>query len=454
MKLKLRVCLALLVCGLTAPVWAGSVYVPMATDVEIDGIRYKTEVLVANDGGVERRLDTFFIPTETDGTERQGIPAETLTVNPDGSRVLGTVAPAGATGMLEISGAPQILVQARLVPVGAGDNRVGTSLPVVSSQNAFTATDTASVIGWVRSDVLVTDYVIVNLGQEPASCSIDLYTNTGDELISTAVIAMAPLGHRQFDDALGFIGIEDISAVRSITSCDKAFYVFARVLNRETGETAVLLPSSQLEDSVFQVPGEEPPPPPCPSDATCFSEPGTFFVPTAQQEVLRIPFPLDPGVYREIRVQMDVTFGNWWGPNTSGSHNIFWLARNRNRDLFGYVNVRGPNNNSIFMRHGIGQPQGQKPKVSRNYAFQTGATYRFIYTYDTRQNNVKLIVQNASGQELFQLNSVPDAANVAIGNNDTMLMDIGFPRNPAEAESNDVPTYGWQYKDLELQFIP
>lgn len=65
-----------------------------------------------------------------------------------------------------------------------------------------------------------------------------------------------------------------------------------------------------------------------------------------------------------------------------------------------------------------------------------------------------MIVQNSSGDELFRLTGVPNVNRVSIEPSDTMLIDIGFPRVPSEPGSNDVPTYGWQYKDLTLQFIP
>ena len=79
---------------------------------------------------------------------------------------------------------------------------------------------------------------------------------------------------------------------------------------------------------------------------------------------------------------------------------------------------------------------------------QEGHTYHLEYTYDTRQNFLKLDVRE-NGTVLATINGTPNTNVIGFATGDLGIIDIGFDgSNPAE-----VPTYGWEYKNIEIQWL-
>lgn len=437
-------------CGLAAPVTADTVYVPLAIDLTEAGVNYTTQVWISNRGGEERRFSAYFIPDTTNGTNRPSQPAAEITVQPGRTIVLTDIAPAGSRGLLEISGAPQLSVAARLVPTVKSVEGVGAALPILSSATMIPAGTTVQLQGWERSTGEVSDFGLVNLAHETASCQVEVIGPNGAPLIPTAVLSLQALTQVNFVDVLGLIGQNNISSVRASVTCDQPFYPYTASLNPTTGAVTVTSPSQDLT-STLRRPGDVPPPTTCTPGATCFEFPGVVHSPTSNNRVGRLEMDVPDGRYSIIKAQVDVFIGNWAANNTSGTHNVFWLALDKNKNLYGYVNVKGPNANTIFVRHGIGQPQGQKPRIDGGLALPTGRTYRFAYLYDTNQRVIELIVSDvATGQVLKVLNGAPDVNAIQVGGGETFLMDFGFGgQNP-----NEPPQFGWRYENVLFEIIP
>jgi len=450
MTRRLACCLALLlVCGLAAPLSAGTVYVPLAVDVEINGVQYATEILISNRGVEDRRFSTFFIPNGTNGTNRPDGAADEISVLPGRTIVLTNVAPAGSRGMLEISGAPQLSVAARLVPIVDGVEQVGAALPVLSSSNLIPAGTLVQLQGWERSDVAVSDFGLVNLGHTSSLCEVDVFGPGGAALIPTALLNVPALTGVQFIDVLGLIGVQQLAAVRASVVCDQPFYAFTAAFDPAGVEVTVTGPSQDLS-SALTVPGEEPPPASCGQGTLCFEVPGVFHQPTSNNRVNRQAISVPAGVYTTIRAQVDIFIGSWSASNQSGLHNVFWLALERNRNLYGYVNLRGPNRNTILVRHGIGQAQEDKPRIEKALTLSAGRTYHVDYLYDTAQRVIEVTVTDQSGQVLSVVNSAPDVNRINVGAGETFFMDFGFTgENP-----NEPPTFGWRYENLLVELTP
>lgn len=444
---KILGCLALLlIAPLTA--MAGNVYVPLATDQVIDGVRYRTQTWVTNENADPRQFVVYFIPSDTDGTDRDEESGEATAVNPGRTLLVPSLVDEGELGMLEISGAPDIVIGARMVATREGVTNLGTAVPVVSSENMYDADDVAHLQGWIRSDDLRSDYGIINLGGDRASCSIAVYRNDGSQILSTVVISVPPLGHRQFDDALGILGEQEISAVRSETSCDQPFYVYLRTYDRATGEVTFTRPGKSLGDSILSVPGAAPPPPACPAGAECIDLLATAYVPRQGEPTRVIDIGLPPAHYKSARLQLDVFHGGWQNP-TNGTHNLFWLAVNGNRDLYGYLNFKGPNTNEILFRHGIGMRHVDKPKIQVPFAAVPGQTYHIDYLYDAAGGKIEAVI-SSGGQELERIVTTPNVNRIRLDPGDVML--ISFSYEPG-VNFNEPPTYGWRYQNLHLQFF-
>ncbi len=176
-----------------------------------------------------------------------------------------------------------------------------------------------------------------------------------------------------------------------------------------------------------------------------FSLPGVIHRPRLAAPVRRVAVDVPAGTYRVLELELSVTHGGWARQRPKGVHNVFWLARDRNRDLFGYVNVR--NQNQVFLRHGIGQRQPDKARVAKGMAWPPGTTYRFHYLYDTRGRRIELTVRDA-GRAVAKLQDVPDVAAIVLGAQQRLLVDLGFTGtdNP-----NEPATLGWTYRDLVVR---
>jgi hypothetical protein len=453
MKFKTLGVAALLVLCSVSPALAGSVYVPAATDHVVEGVRYQTQVWVTNNDEDLRQFTSYFIPTESDGTERPENWGDTSAIPAGGTMLLGSVAGSGETGMLEISGAPLIVVTARMVATKDGVTGLGAAIPVISSKNLFAADTVAHNQGWVRSGDLRSDFGLVNLGPEEATCSISVFRSDGSQIQNTAVITVPPLTQRQFDDALAILGVQAISAVRSETSCDQPFYSYLRTYERITGDVFLTLPTHTIGESTLNPPGTQTPPPQsaCTTPGVlCYSKPGTFFVPTVANDYRRETWNVPAGDYTKLRMRVDIVHGGWTAPS-SGLHLAFWLARDgRHRNLYGFAGFKGPGSNSLLFRHGIDLEAGAKPKFTRNFQAIPGQTYKIDFVYNTSPRTLSMKLMDANGNVIHEIVDRPNVNTIHLAQGEPITADFSNVRgaNPIEP-----PSYGWQYRNLLMELF-
>lgn len=451
MSLKRAGWLAAAALLLTQPLWAGTIYVPFAADIQIDDVRYETQIWVSNKGIENRRLTSYFIPAGADGTDRPtDVTYPSITVGGLTTVLVNDLSPTDTVGLFEISGAPQLVVSSRIIPVGQGGQ--GASLPVISSENLLAAGDSVHLQGLARDSDLVTDFGLVNLSQNQASCTVENFAAGGASLANSAVVTVPKVSMLRYADVLGLLGQQQISGVRTTVSCDQTFYTFAIVFNRASHEINVLSPAEGLTSTLTR-PGDTPPPPPPSScgatGVVCFEEPGIFHTPTNGNKVRRIEFPVPSGRYSKLHLRMEVRHGGWKSPST-GLHNIFWLAKDRNFNLYGYVNLRGPNRDTVLIRHGVRQEATAKAKIELAFGAVPGQTYVFDYTYDPSQRFLTLLIKDLQGNILFTANGVPNVNAVNVDPGEKFVMDFGFP----DDNPNEPSTIGWNYQNLTLEFIP
>ncbi len=453
MKRVLIGCLALVLSGMAIPAFAGTVYIPIINeDGAVTGIDYQTKLWVSNQGSVDRRFTTLNLGLDTDGVQRDIVAQPTTTLVPaDSTKVLQVSGAAANSGLLEVVAAPQLAISARL---GAADNGVlGASLPVITSENLTSADGEVFLQPWVTDATRVTDLYVVNLGHETASCRVDAVRANGTLVFPGAVLSFKPVSMRSFVDVLGILGQEVLGDVRARVSCDQEFFAFSTIYDLETGEVLVV-EAAGTGASELIVPGTEPPPPPpptCPTGATCFEIDGLVFMPVGSEPVRRFTFPVPAGTYRKLHMTMDVYHGGWRSP-TSGLHNIFWLVRDRNLDMFGYANLRGPGKDTFLFRHGFNIAQGDKPKIEQGFRAEPGVTYTFDFTYDAGARQLTMLIYNRDTGDL--LGTFIDQTNVSqftFKTGQRLLMDISFPPglNP-----NEPPTFGWRYENLRIEVMP
>jgi hypothetical protein len=358
----------------------------------------------------------------------------------------GLLPAADAAGLLELDGADPLAFSAKLVRVGQPDS-VGTHLPVLSSENLFEPDGVAFVQGIRRSASAATDWVLVNLGHAPAQCRLRVFASGGGQLGATATVPMLPLSMRTYADFLASFAIDEAANVRVDASCDQRFYSFALTRDTGTGDIAFLGPSGE-GSSTLRLPGEEEEEE-CPPTASCFRLDGVVHSPTPAHAVQRHSFDVPPGSYKRIHLEMDVFHGGFAAANPAGLHMLFWLVKNRNFYMYGYSCFEGPNDNQIMFRHGVELTHPQKIRILKAFASQPGHTYHLDYTYDAEQQFLEMIVSEG-GEERARLRGTPNVSSIAVNEGDLFHIDIGFNEglNP-----NELPTYGWIYRDLRLNFL-
>ena len=441
--------LALACLLVTAPAFAGTVYVPYAADVTVNGVRYQTQIWAANRGAANRRIVTFFVAAGEDGTDRTGATFGGASVGPNASVLVTGVAPVGGVGLLEIGGAPQVVVSSRIVPVGGTGNDVGSSLPVISSENVLAASSQAHLQGLSRDTDLVSDFAIVNLASTAASCSVSFFSAAGAALGETSTVTVAPLSIHRAADFLANLNGGVINGVRATVSCNQLFYTYGVTFDAQNAAASVTRPS-ELLTSALNPPGGGGGTGECPSDATCFTRPGTFFTQVRPAVFHTEFFDVPPGTYRKVHFRVEVFHGGWGNLSGNGGlHSLFWLVRDRNFDLLGFSVFRKPDRNDVMFRHGIQQLATVKPKIFFPVEGIPGHTYAVDYTWNPGEHtlNYKLI-DLTSGATVVDYVGVPNVNELTMAPGQRLRADFGFKEGLNE---NEDPGYGWSYSNATLE---
>jgi hypothetical protein len=230
--------------SLGAPLAAGELIIPLTAGVAPDGTAYVTRVWITNTGTVERRWTSAFVAPGSDGTKA---PSQAITVAP-GSTVLATnLAPAGQSGLLFVSGAPQLLTTARQEAVKNGALRAASAGPLVTGHELAPARGSLHLHGLSnKQGGLITDLSLVNAARQSTQCTVDAFRDNGSRIGAAIRLTLPPLSARVFEKALTAFGATDIDEARLAVSCDQPFYTYARVYKPSSGELNVVTPSQAL----------------------------------------------------------------------------------------------------------------------------------------------------------------------------------------------------------------
>lgn len=422
-----------------APAFAGEVYVPYASNRNVNGTTYRTRVWVTNSGATGRQLSVAFLAQGTDGT-LAGNPS-TLNVPAGGTIVLTNVAPAGQSGILEISGAPQLVVNARLEAVSAnGAVLANAHVPVVSVDNVIAPNHTAHIQGLERSpNGVLTDFGILNLNRTSAQCSLKAYRANGSQIAQTAIVTVLPLSLRYFDESLATLGEVSIADARLEVTCDKQFFPFASVYRIGGPELSFAVPSHSLEGDLVAgggTPGGNP------AGSVVFEVPGTFLAARNGDSFKQYDLPLVNGVqYKKATVEFDLYVNRF--PN--GIFAGVTALRRNDRTLFFGMMVRGGRQKTI-LDMGV-----DDDVVTGNnggpWRERTQYHVSFEYDTDTRRLTFKCFRNGALVETLTgDINHFDLSLNGRI-----MRVDFG---QTGIADGAYFPPIGWIYSNLRVVFEP
>ena len=225
-----RLLCSLVLVLLTAPAFAGTVYIPYASGLELGGVTYETRVWATNnDFANASTIEYLAFPTFRDGTEREELEPTELTIPAAGTFIF-TIS--GTRGMLEVFAPEHVQIDARMVATGGNPVGQGFDVPIVSSDNVVPAGQDAHLLGWERilaGEVAFTNFGLVNLGHDTANCLVDVVRTDGNQVVEDFPLTINPLSHNMWRHALGIVGVTDAYGWRAIVTCDQQFYTYSSI---------------------------------------------------------------------------------------------------------------------------------------------------------------------------------------------------------------------------------
>jgi hypothetical protein len=448
-----RLTLVLLATAFAAalPAFAGTIYVPVVLNSDSPGgFHRQTEVWATNSQESINGYYTYFIPSFADGTVRtteRGLDF----LGPFETKQLTNLAAPGATGMLELDGAPAIHFSARIATYDAQQNLVdAVEVPIISSENLEPAGRTIYVQGWEKVGAdRVTNVGFANLAQAQNHCTVDLRQRDGLLIVQGVQLTLPALTQVQFDDALSLLGLNAVEAgAKASVVCDQPFWVYASIYDNDNGEVHLSSPAASIAYSTLEVPsapaggggggGGEP-------GATVFELPGTYLACNSNNTGWSYTMNLGhTKSFTKVIVDFDVYISGWDPHKQDGWHQLLWLQEDAQHwdQMYGYLNATGPTQYKIILETQIGGADRQVKNENL-----TGKTVHVNYTYDTgSRTNSYRISQNGNtlinGGYGIPLHSIQtDGMFLAQG---TWYADSG----------PEATTFGWKFSNLRVQYVP
>ncbi len=461
---------------LPLPVQAGDALIPIASNQTENGTLYLTKLWVTNQGGVARTFSTKFIAVEANGT--QATPSSKITVAPRSTVLLTNVAPVGRPGMLIVSGAPQLLVSARLEVTGANGAIASANLPTVTGAQVAVADATVLLQGLARSvDGLVTGIHVANASEQAATCTLKAFRKNGQQIAQNMTITNKALSLRSFEDAFGTLGETELSDARFSVSCNQPFYAFARVQKVGTAELEVVSPSATVgraassasldsdlpQGNAYPDPDESAlaasesdliPADVGPDGTVTMDVPGEFLRAKQGASFKLYTLPLRESLeYGKAEVEYDLELGKW---RTPLFHGIMGFKRTdpdrRQRVLYTGLILRGSSGFKTILDIGKDPRTGEGELIKSNTGpWRERTKYHLKFLYDTVARRVTL--QVFKGEQLLQ------TLSGEINNRD--LRDLGTGRRvtldfgqTGVADGAYFPPLGWVYSNLKVKVTP
>ena len=424
--------------GALSPVFAGEVYVPLASNRSLNNITYRTKVWVSNTSGVARRFSATFYEQGTNGNNNNNTPSS-LTVAPFGTILLSAIAPDGRNGMLEVSGAPQLVVTARVEALGPGNVVLSSAqVPVVAQSNLLAANAVAHLQGLKQAGATSTQFGLLNLSRTASQCTVRAYRADGTQIGAAAILPLPALSSVHFDDALLALGATNLSDARIEASCDKPFFTYAMVFAAGGPETSFVTPSSTLEGDL--VPGGNGGP--VTPGAVTFEANGLFLNAKNGDSFIQFDLPLQPGKqYSKATVEFDMFLGRF----PDGLFSGVTALRRTDKTLFYGMIVRGDRQKTIL-------DMGVHDDVvlgSNGGPWRERSTYHIRFDYDTASGILTstvsrggAVVETLTGRiNHFDLNAKDKIVRVDFG-------------QKGIADGAYFPPVGWQFSNLKVVFEP
>ncbi|HLX10950.1 MAG TPA: hypothetical protein VKY89_24095 [Thermoanaerobaculia bacterium] len=432
---------------LPAPALAGIVFVPLASQLSIGGASYTTKVWVSNPDQTTHHFVTMFIPQGVDGTSLQS-PSGSINVAPSATTVLDGVAPAGQSGLLEVSGGPQLVVGASLEVTDANGNLLGAAaIPAISQANALAAGGFVELQGLQRNTGgMLTDFSLVNLDGAAAQCTVAAFATTGPALAAPTTLSMSPLSRRDFADVLAILGSETIADARIVATCDHTFFAFATVYQPGGAGFQFVGPSPALTGTLGPgIPtGSGGGPGTAPGTVT-FTAPGIFLNATNADSEADFNMPVPTGVpFKRATFDWDMRIGTF--PTGLFTGVMAFRRPNSSRALrepFCAVQIVNRNSKTLL---DLGL---ETAFVRTTGPWKQNSAYHLELTYDLTVNQCSLAV-SVGGSVIYTIAGPAQWFDMSANNNP---LQVAFGQTGI-GDGAYYPPIGWSFSNLSVVLVP
>lgn len=439
--------MALGALALSAPSWPGSLYIPVVDAVSGNGSTLATQIWLTNPALTQRQAHVTFLPENTNGTLRTNNPGINVVTPAKGNFRIGDPGTNGRVGMMEIDFVDSSVLQAARLSRNVTDVSEGrTNVPVISSDNLVPASGTADLVGLMHVDTrLRTDIGIINLGQTASTCAVLLFRADGTQVGSTATLTFLPLSMRHFPNVLS--DQPNLTDARAQITCNADFYAYATVHGSD-GQVDYFITPALSGSSTLVRPGTSGPPKGCATGAVCFDFPGVVHTSTRSTPDRTIVLTPPTATYSKVKVQLQVLINQFSAP-ASAAHGVLYMVRDKNKDMYANIFLKGPGANQLVLRHGFAQTAGEKPKLVKGFAPILGQTYDVDYLYDPVGKTI-VLTMSLNGQEVARITDKPNVNMVHIDQGQKIVIGLSNPGT----EAPEPASIGWVYKNLHVELIP
>ena len=177
---------------------------------------------------------------------------------------------------------------------------------------------------------------------------------------------------------------------------------------------------------------------------------GQFHRATAEAPDFETRLEVPPGTYRRVVFRFRLRHGGW-NRVPSRNQNLFWFARDKHVDLFGFGVARGPGGPpQVFYRTDWGVNHTNKQRVVERYLMQAGEIYDVRFDFDAGGGRIVLALADSSGAEVMRAAGTPNIDEIPFASGQKIAVGFGF-RGEYE---NEPAQPGWVWSDLRIELAP
>lgn len=435
-----------------APLRAVDAYVPMAANLPLGAATYRTLLIATNTGSANAAFNVTFLASGTNGTAGAPQPSS-YGLSPGTTLRVYNAVPAGARGMLAVSGDAAIVVSARVEALAANGNVLASAqVPVVTAAKAFNAGQHTQLQGLQAANGgAVTDLGLMNLSTTAANCTVQSFRTDGGKIANAASLTLAPRSNNDFTGALARLGQTAIKDARFDITCDQTFGTYALIYRPGGPETVVLGPGTVLDSELKPDGGGGN----GGDGSVLFSLPGQF---ANGSTFAGFDLPLADGAhYGHARMELDLLLDHWHQvfPFNPNFHTVASFRRSADRRtdrvLYWGLILKGTGDYNTILDMGIppGANEGTTLRSGKG-PWKEHTTYHLVFDYDAVQGTILFEVYQ--GGTLVQRMAGP-ANNTDISNQPGKTVRIDFSA-VGIGDGAYFPTLGWKYSNLTMQLTP